>query len=379
MTHATARAALFAVPLLAAACGRGAPITPGSGPTATLTDSIVIQDIDTFPRGPQANAAVRSALGDLYIQVTDRVLHFDRDGKFVMAFGTSGEGPGELSRATGMHLLPGDSLLAVVSTSRRHLVIFRTADGSVARDVLAGDPFAATMGWAIRGDTAYIPTQFSRRPFRRWLLSTDSVTQWGDAPAAMGADMEMAYMQGGMLSAAPYGDGLLALVPGDSMLTVFGAGGQLVRRVLLPARRRRTVPADINAQLRALIRQRPPDFKLLSPFVLGIHRLSGGSYLIVHFDAVSTYHDDPVRFEFTDPHYWVSLLSADLSRACVDGELPVPPSDVSQPIFTGETLSLLVRGFAAGGTPTAVLRNYRINAAGCDWQATESGPVAQLP
>lgn len=359
--------------VLLSACSRS-PSDPPGVPTVTLVDSLVVADPDTFPGRQDPPIVARSGRGDLFIAVRDGVLHFGEDGRFIRVIGVAGEGPGELRDVAGFGALPGDSVLAVVAAGRSRIVLFRLSDGAPLGEVTVAEPFNAGLGWAVVGDTLVIPTYMSTGPFRRWAIGSETVRTWGAPPPSSREGGSRAYMVGGIPSAAPFAGAVVALYPADSALVVHDASGAIVRRVVLPTVRRRMLAADVEEQVRAGIAERPPRFVYPGPLVLGLHRLPDGRYVTVHLEFTAEPGDDPMRLEYSDVHYWVSLVSADLSRACVDGEIPDPPADVIRPIFFGDTVALLVRSLDGDGEPRSVLRQYRVTDAGCGWVGVGSGP-----
>ena len=352
--------------LLATACA-GEPAGPPAGPRVTLVDSVVVSDPDTFPRREGAGTIARSARGDLLVGVQDRVLHFRPDGQFVRVLGVPGEGPGELRDIGGVGVLPGDSVVLVVSVARGRMIRFRLADGAVLGEVVAEKAFGAGQQWAARGDTLYLPVSNGEGGYRRWVLGTDTAALWGEEPPSANVGAGRAYMAGGEPSAEPFGDGLVAFVPADSMLLVYDTMGTVTRRVLLPVRVRRPFPADAEDQIQEGIRQTPPVFRLPGPAVIGMHRLPDGRYLMVHIDFQSVTLENPLRLGVSNVHYWISMVSADLREACVDGEIPDPPEAVVRPLFYGDTIGLFVRSTDDDGTPHSVLREYRVSGEGCGW------------
>lgn len=360
----TLPAAALALALLAA-CSRS-PSGPPAGPTVTLVDSLMVSDPDTFPRRLSTPVVARSRRGDLFVGVQDRVLHFGPDGRFVRPIGIPGEGPGELRDVSGIAVLPGDSVVVVVSTGRARLVRYRLTDGETLGEVVVPEPFRGSAQWIIRGDTMLIPVQDGPGGYRRWVVGSDTVRSWGEEPPSR-RGAPRAYMTGGNASGAAFRDGVLALAPADSMLVIYDADGRVARRVMLPVVRRRQLAADAEAQVVEGMQQTPMQFALPGPLALGMHRLPDGRYLIVHLDAVAEVRQNPFGMTFSDVHYWVGIVSEDLTRACVDGEILDPPQEVVRPIFHGDTIALFVRTLDAAGQPRSALRQYRVTDEGCGW------------
>jgi hypothetical protein len=361
-------AALPILAILLTACS-GEPVVPPAGPTVTLVDSVIVADADTFPRREGARALAMSPRGDLFAEVTDGVLQFAPDGEFVRVLGTPGEDRGQLRQVSGMSVLPGGTQLAVMSIGRGRIVIFRIANGRLTDEVAVPEPVELGQHWLFIGDTVLAPALMGSTAFRTWTLGADTAHGWAEAPPKPGGAGARAYLVGGEFSAARLGDNLLALVPEDTSLVRYGPLGWVNGRVSLPVARRGLTPGTAEEQLREMMRRSPDETGTTLPAVLGIHQRPDSSYVLVHFQGESQSLDSPVRLEFTGAHYWISLLSADLTRSCADGQIPEPPGEFTRPIFHGDTVSLYVRVDAPEAGVHHVLRKYLVSDAGCEWMS----------
>ncbi|MEO8450227.1 MAG: hypothetical protein ABI647_10580 [Gemmatimonadota bacterium] len=314
-----------------------------------------------------------TARGELVMETGSAILHFDPRGRLLNVMGRSGSGPGEFIRISTVIALPGDSLVAAVDARRGRIVIFALSDGTLRREVSVA-PFFAVQQSRIVGDTVVMPGKLSDRPFTSWLPRSDSVWRWGEAPPIFAKSIQ-AYSQGGEPSIAPFEAGWVALYPADGSLYVLRHDGTPTGVIALPVRRRVGVPNDVAERVAKVAKS--GRFRYAASLALGIHRLSDGRYLTIHLDAdpdlnLKTF--DPASggrgITYSNVRYWVSLLSADLSRACVDGLMPASADDIILPIVGNDTVYLLARTVDPAGRLRTVLRSYSVSDAGCDWQPT---------
>jgi hypothetical protein len=340
----------------------------------TVLDSLVLAQPDSLEAFVSLRTQAMTAGGDLLIETGTVVIHFDPAGGLRRVIGRPGNGPGEFVRISSIGLLAGDSLFAAVDARRARIVVFGLADGVLRREVLLTSPFFPDQQWVVRGDTVVMPGKLRAQPFTTWVTTTDSVRHWGAAPPIFHESIT-AYSQGGEPSLAPREDGWLALFPADPSLHVLDREGGVTGRVALPAKRRLGVPADVADQVAEIAQA--DSFRFAASLVLANRRLSNGQYLLMHVDAdpeLNRNVNDPssggVGVTYSNVRYWVSLLSADLSRACVDGLVPLDVETLLSPFFRGDTLYFVARRVDAAGDLRSVLYSYRVADDGCAWVPT---------
>lgn len=348
-----------------AACG-GEPVSLPAGPRVALVDSVVIADPDTFPRREGARTLAMSPRGDLFAEIIDGVVQFAPDGEFVRRLGASGEESGSLRQVSGMAVEPGGTTLAVMSVGRGRLVRFRIRDGRLLGEVSVPEPVEVGQHWLFEGDTVLIPAMMGGTGFRRWVPRRNVVEAWGQAPPSPLGDTR-GYLVGGEFAAARLGDDLVTMVPGDSTLAVYGPLGWVKGTLVLPVVRRGLASGTPEEQLRQMVQPDALNVGVVVPTVLGMHQRPDGRYVLVHYQSESQDLEGTSRLEFASAHYWVSLLSADLSEGCVDAELPEAPAELVRPIFHGDTVSLYVRRETADSGVHHVLRKYLVSDTGCEW------------
>lgn len=359
--------------LLLAACNSPATRSDG-GPVVTALDSVVLAEPDSLEAFLPLRTQAITATGELLIETGTAVLHFAPDGNLRRVIGRPGAGPGEFTRISSLGLLAGDSLFAVVDARRARIVVFGLDDGALRREVVLSTPIFADQQWVVRGDTVVMPGKLKAKPFTTWVTTSDSIRHWGVAPPIFEASLT-AYSQGGEPAIAPRDDGWLALFPADPELYVLDRAGEVVGRVALPATRRLGVPADVADQVAAIAAS--DSFRFASSLVLANRQLSDGKYLLMHMDADAELHravSDPssggAGVSYSNVRYWVSLLSADLSQACVDALVPLEVENVLSPFFRDDTLYFVARRVTEAGRLRSVLYSYDISDRGCQWIPT---------
>jgi 6-bladed beta-propeller len=346
------------------------PRGDGAGPTIRPLDSLELAEPDSLESFLALRTQAFTGRGDLLIETGTSILQFDRAGRLVRTMGRPGNGPGEFVRISTILVPPGDSLVAAVDARRARIVVFGLDDGRLRREVTVR-PFFPDQQWRLLGDTVVMPGKLSPTPITSWVQATDSVWSWGEAPPALHEAMS-AYSQGEP-SIARRDEGWLALFPAEAPLYLLDRSGRIKGTVALPTRRRTGVPAGLADSLAHLA-----SFHYAQSLAMAIHRRANGDYLVVHLDADARLDSlaSPAsggRLLFSNLRYWVSLISADLRRACVDGLTPLDPDNMIAPFFRGDTLYFLPRTVDAGGGLRTVLHWYAVDDAGCDWLPT-GGP-----
>lgn len=334
-----------------------------------LVDSLVLQQPDSLESFLPLRTQAFSAAGEILIETGTAILQFAPDGRLRRVLGRSGSGPGEFVRISTIVVLPGDSMVAAVDARRGRIAVFGLGDGQLRREVPI-TPFFPTQQWRIVSDTVVFASKLSPTPFVSWAVPTDQFRSWGAAPS-MFAKSLAAYSQGGEPSLAPHARGWVALLPADPALSLFDSAGALAGRVTLPARRRMGVPDDLAEQVARIAKS--GNFRYAASLAMAIQQRPDGSYLAVHLDpdvsldSAAYRPDGSAGIEYREMRYWVSLLSKDLTRACLDGRVPVPADNMVVPFFRGDSLYFVLRRLGSGGRLRTVLYRYHVTDRGCDW------------
>ncbi|MEO8031579.1 MAG: 6-bladed beta-propeller [Gemmatimonadota bacterium] len=316
----------------------------------------------------------KSSTGSIYVSDlgNSRVVVFNAAGQIERLIGKKGNGPGEFQAPGVNAMLSGDSLLAVVDAGSRRVSIFRTADATFLRAVTlpTGD---VGINWSRKADTATFALNGSTALFARWGWRGDTIQMYGSTPKRLLSD-PFTVLQHGRSEAIPTSNGVVALLPTDPGLNILDAAGHATGFVLLPARRRRGEPNDLfkrAAELQA--KGGPMGLAPIGSMVVGMHALGSGQLATVTLDvdqlaAASEGH--PGAQLFGNFRLYVSLLSKDLSKSCVDALVPIQTDVAPNPFFTGDTLWVLTRRVTPGDSVQTIVQGFLIGDHGCQWIAT---------
>jgi hypothetical protein len=157
--------------------------------------------------------------------------------------------------------------------------------------------------------------------------------------------------------------GFIAMLPTEPGLRVLDRGGQTISFRVLPAGRRRGEPIDLLRQQRAL----PPAkrYQVIGSSAVGLHRLSSGELVMVHLDVDFVGEADKGRFG--NFKLFVSMLSPDADRACIDAPVPFDTDVAPIPSFVGDTLFLLSRAVGSDNRVLSKVTGYTVSSGNCEW------------
>jgi hypothetical protein len=326
-----------------------------------LRDSIRLQQRgDVFLSLPAAAAADSAG----YLVTDDQepqVLAFSRRGALLRRYGRKGEGPGEFREAVAAFPYKKDRVI-VFSRVPPAAQVFDRASGAFVEEFRLTTPIMSARvvtGRVWIGGNRYA----TRTGLHRLVLGNDHETDLAPLPG----NFENMGPLGGffpMVSFAVWSDTVLVGFEPSGTLTLLLDDGTVLDTIPIPARRRRGVPDDPSGTLLRFMHTRSYDkvFGLLSA-LRGMHHNADGTTTLVYFD--SRPETPPVTSEM-----FVSVLSADRTRACVDARVPLHPE--AQPTFgfDGDELVVLEQ-VIEGAEAVPVLKHYRVDTSGCDWIGTK--------
>ena len=358
-----------------AACHPAAQSSGGAagrtaGPHLAVVDSLVLTEADSIPLGRFTSFFARDHEGRVYVSDLARrqVQQFAADGRFERIIGRPGSGPGEFNAPAALAVIRHDSILVVTDGVLRRLLYFHLPDGKYLGAVDLPTQSTGTE-WTERGDTIVFASQEAPRPLiARWIWGTDTVTDLAPLPPYELAHLG-AFIGHGRPDVVPTDSGYVLTLPTRNGVVVADRLGQITRSVEVPALRRRGISPAIMAREHAAALERK--VLLAGSATDGLHRLPSGEWVLVHADA--DFIGEPPQGRWGNNRLWVSILSPDLRRACVDARVPLA-SDVPQvPAFRGDTLFVLSRTVTDSADVRDVLYGVGISDAGCDWIPTTPG------
>jgi hypothetical protein len=373
---ASRRFAFAAAALVLLACN--APVdspAPTDRPTLRLIDSIFLQESDSSLLSDPGPYFVIDEQGRMYIpdEQSGRIQRYGAHGEFEMTFGRRGRGPGEFG-FVGPVLLVVDTMLLVEANFQRRIHVFSTVSGNFLYSV----PFAGINIWsAVATEDKLIWGHYDYNgPYTVMLANADSVLHGPivDAPVLRSSqhvrpEVFKDYPELDTFSSVP----LVAWA--DTVVFGYGPTDWLVRATLdgtaidtftVPVARRR------GATREGLELFRMKDFRIEDAYAaisaaVALWRSSKGEIVVWHQDG-SLERPSPNKLLIAGTA-WISLLSADLTRACVDAEVTTPGTDRPRLALRGDTLYVFdqLMDDAASGTIRSVIRRYHLSSEGCTW------------
>jgi hypothetical protein len=356
------RAALACVLIAAAACGprtdAGAPrAAEGSGPALQRLWTVRVEESDTAYLGRPSEFSVEPTDGSFYVadRFFGRVVRIGRDGRVLRTYGRKGAGPGELVDVG--HPFAVGGRLFVTDVGRGHLSEFNASTGAFRRNyryqgmLTSAEPGPDGNVWL------GLQNAESRTGAAHWSAGTDTFRHFAGLPLTYRQSQPLAGIYTGV-SVTSWADTVLVGYQGSDDLVLFSTGGHTLDTLRVPVARRRGVPADIVARLEKL--QFPEMFRTAS-FLFAARRLPSGELGLVHFDQ-------EIEGRSITSTVYVSALSADLRRACVDALLPATPDAQPHVSFRGDTLFVLEQRLdPVSDRPVTTISAHRVSTRRCRW------------
>jgi hypothetical protein len=135
----------------------------------------------------------------------------------------------------------------------------------------------------------------------------------------------------------------------------------------VPVARRRGVTSEGLELFRAKAFSMEDAYKAISA-TAALWRSSSGEIVVWHQDGSLEISRRPFKMHITGKA-WISLLSADLTRACVDAEVTTPGTDRPRLALKGDTLYVFdqVMDSLNTGIIQSVIYRYHLSSEGCHW------------
>lgn len=374
MSRARARRVFF-VPLaivsISQGCGRDGgegTARQGTGPALSALDSVRLQEADTVYLGNPFSLAVDPWDGSFYVSdlYAKRVFRFARGGALMARYGRPGSGPGEFI-APNLAFPLDDSTVVAADQQHGRFYLFGRGSGELRGSV----PYQGRLGMTIPVAVDGVLWAASRNPATRtsalaWDVRSGGMRYLPPLPGEYVASLARrgryaAFYSTGTVAA--WADTVLVGMSGRNELTVHDATGQALETIAVPVARRRGVPSDIQRRVDEDRELEQDALFRLASLLYHVHRRPDGSFLLVH-------HDSDLEGELPGgvitAQSFISVISPDRRRACVDARLPVSPD--ARPIygFRGDTIFLMDRRIPGERLETWIVR-YVVDAADCAW------------
>lgn len=353
--------------LLLAACDDSPRPSPASlvlerGGSVTLTQAsqIVIQESDSLFLSSPGDFGLEPSDGSFYVtdQFAGRVLQIGRDGRVIRTFGRKGSGPGEFAQINLMFSRGDELFVHEGRQSVFHVFDRRTGeyrDGrrheGIFRDV------------RLVGNTAWLGIQNATRgtSVARWDLNADSVQYLVPLPKAYRESPPLAGIYNSVF-VVPWSDSLLVGFQGSSDFYVATTRGAVLDTVQIPVRVRRGVPDDFPTRMKTM---QWPEMVAGASGLFALSRLTDGRIAAVHLDQVVTGRS------FTADGF-ITVLSADRRRACVDGRITLGKDAPPRLLFRGDTLFVLQQRLVQGEKAETTITGLVVNTDDCRWIPVDS-------
>lgn len=336
------------------------------GPSLRLVDSTVLVDSDTNPLGAYTSFFARSAAGMTYVgdQQHKRIAVFGLDGRRLRDIGHAGSGPGEFQAPAAVGLIAADSILVVIDQAQRTMSLFDAKTGRLIHSLIV--PFEwGGQDWVTRPHQVLFATSLSPTMLVRWNLLTDSIVRFAPVPRGLLQNAAV-YLSHGQANVAEVDGGFAMLLPTDPGARILDDTGSERGVVIVPVARRAGEPADIVERQRKLPHSRRYD--IIGSSADGIRRLSTGELLLAHLDVERLGDADHGRFG--NYRLYVSIISPDYKRACVDGLVPVRSDAAIVPAFAGDTMFVITRTVTDDNQVINTAIGFLIDTDRCDWRPT---------
>lgn len=342
-----------AVPVAAMRLPEGA-----QGPTVRLLGTLTLEEHDTSFVGRPV-AFFIGPNGDVFISdaITPRVLRYNRRGELLRTYSRAGQGPGELQ--TPGHIgIVSDSLLLVLDSRPGKIEMFDLATAAHRGTVRLP---ASGRSFLVRGDTLFVMAAVTSRrtAMVRLLLRQPSEVSYLLPFPAEYAGNRLLTERYTTVAASLAGDTLLAMFGGNTTLLIGWTNGTMTDTVLVPAARRRGIPPDFSRRL-TLARSQEEQIAL-SSVPRTVHRLTSGDIAVEHADLT-------LRSGALSGTGYISLVSGDLQRVCVDAPLELSPDGFARTAWRGDTLFVLEQIVGESTQATLLMRAFQVGADGCTWR-----------
>ncbi len=326
--------------------------------TATLVDSIVLQEPDSVALGTRTPVLLRTRDGAMFTFEFPgrRVSAYAPDGRYLGELARSGDGPGALRMVGGGAVMPGDSAVVVFDAARLRVLSFGASDLTLRRETSLAEPFLAPNSGAMLGDDVLLAPFVSPTAFARLDGVSGVIQPWGETPKDWSARNLAAFSRA---VAVPVGERVFTLLPLDSIALWRDKAGAVLDSIRVPARARRPVTADVRERLERMVQS--DSFEQVASWSLASTRLSGDRPAVLFLDLDAAALEGGMRFDVRWHQFYVTVLGNSPATTCVDIPVNVPFGEMSWPTFTGDTLWVLDRTPADDGTPRTMVRGLRIS------------------
>ena len=328
------------------------------GPRITAVDTLILSE----SAGVHLSAPItlyRNRDGGFYVAdlFQGHAVYYDARGHPVQIYGKPGGGPGEIRQATQV-FLRDDSTVVIFDVSRGLLNMYNREDGLFrgAVSVQGGSHHA------VRGNGAVWLELINRKrgtALAKWKDNDSSLEYYILLPKE--------YLQSGPLggifgvaSLVVWQDTVAVGMAASDTIRVFTDRGGYASSFVVPARKRKGVPSNLLDLMDIHSGLSFEEMFSAASALMQMYRKRDGSLVLVHADQ-------QIHGRLITADVYVSLISPDRRRACVDAPLEV--SKDAQPVyaFHADTLYVLEQRVVNDTDVKTTITGYTVDGEGCDW------------
>ena len=329
-----------------------------AGAALLAGDSVRLAESDTLYLGRPGDFSVDPRDGTFFVSdaFSGRIVNFDRNGALLASYGSKGDGPGEFRDAGEVVVM--DSVVAAADDARGVFNLFDRGSGRY----LGQQKYEGVLRFSALGAGSEVWLGAQSLQSKTGVVRWDATSGTSRRLVALPREYVESQPIGGIFNGvfvAPWADTLLVGFAGPGALRLVRPDGVLLDTVHVPAVRRLGVPTDFVERVKDL--SFPEIFGSIS-VLFDLRRLPDGRFAMVHYDQQID------KAGTVTSRVFLSLLSADRRRACLDAEVPVGRSAQPKTAFRGDTLFVLDQVVHGDGAQT-IVHSYTIDDRPCDWIA----------
>jgi hypothetical protein len=279
-------------------------------PELRRVGQIELEETDSIYLAKPSGLSIDARDGSLYVSdgFWGRVLHFSADGRLLQVYGQRGEGPGELTDPGAVAVYDDELLVADGGLSR--VARYRLQNGEALPHVTYRGVATSFAG----SEVVWLGVQnlTDSTVVSRFDRGSGELRYLGRLPEEFLRSPPLAGIYTGV-QVVTWADTIVAGFMGLNRLQVMQSDGRVLRDVHVPARHRRGELPNVVAAMEKLDF---PELFAANSALFRMHRLPSGNFALI-------YYDQTIDGSAIQARVYLTLLSADFSRACVDQEIPV--------------------------------------------------------
>ena len=351
-------------------------LVDGPGPRLRLVDSVIFQESDTLYLGKVGQSFAVDNGGMIYLpdELSDHLIQYSPAGKPVRVFGKPGHGPGELA-SIGVPFVIDSFLVQAHGTSRLAFFDLRTGNylfSRLFRGYTTSIAIAAGVAWigVFDLESRHGVAEIASPTF----FAPDSSEGYGVVPASrVPCPTEYSAYPGldifNYVSVTAVGDRIVVGYAGGSdALILYDPRSGVTDTIDVPVVARRGMGIKALAKLAPGARARASEQLMAVSALYGLWTLSDGSILTWHEDN-SAKPRGRRGLSAMSGRAFLSIVAADMTRACVDSEVSFPGTEWPRIAFAHDTVYALDQTVPDSGAPrvVTVARRYAVDTTGCRW------------